>query len=117
MPIPVAEAFKRFRRTLNLSQRDVAKRLNITQPAYAVYESQGVSPTGNTLVKMATEFNISVDYLLGLIDEPRPLQRDTPRLASPPRAGPTPDRRFDELNSRLDKIQLALEKYGIDIDD
>lgn len=72
MAIPITEAFKRFRREFNLSQREVAKRLNISQPAYAVYETKGNTPNGNTLIKIATEFNVSTDYLLGLTDDPRP---------------------------------------------
>lgn len=65
-----AESLKRFRKSHNLRQVDVANALGITQQAYAVYEG-GVDPGTKTLVRIADFFNVSTDYLLGRCDDPR----------------------------------------------
>lgn len=47
-----AESLRRFLKSHNLRQVDVANALGITQQAYAVYEG-GVDPGTKTLVKIA----------------------------------------------------------------
>lgn len=53
-------------RKLNrLTQRDVAKHLDIAQSSYIRYENGKSEPTLENLVKLADLFDVSVDYLLG----------------------------------------------------
>lgn len=68
----ISESFKRFRSEFNLSKADVAGALGIAVISYD-YEKQGKSsnPTSKTLFKLAKAYNVSVDYLLGLTDDPR----------------------------------------------
>ena len=49
----------------NLTQRDMACLLGITQPSYIRYEHNTAEPSYENLVKIADSFDVSVDYLLG----------------------------------------------------
>ena len=74
----IQESLKRFRREFNLSQKTVAERIGIAQPSYAAYElssdkSKSSTPSGATVAKLAHAFHVSTDYLLGLTDDPRPV--------------------------------------------
>ncbi len=53
------------RKLNNLTQCQVAKHLNITQPSYIRYENGSSEPTIDTLIKLADLFDISIDYLVG----------------------------------------------------
>lgn len=68
----IAESLKRFRKEFKLTQKDVADVFGVTPQAYQVYESK-VMPPASVIAKIAVTFNVSADYLLGLVDEPRPL--------------------------------------------
>lgn len=67
----IAESLKRFRKTFNLKQKDVADTLGVKQQSYQVYES-GTKPSAEVIVKLADAYDVSTDYLLGRSDEPRP---------------------------------------------
>jgi len=56
------------RKLNNLTQRDVAKHLGITQPSYIRYEKGDAEPSLFNLVKLADLFDVSVDFLLGRDD-------------------------------------------------
>ena len=53
------------RKINNLTQRQVAAYLGISQPSYILYENGQAEPTLENLVKLADLFDVSVDYLLG----------------------------------------------------
>lgn len=60
------ERLKNERVLQNLTQEDMANKLGITRQAYGNYEAGKRDVDSQTLVKLATLLNISVDYLLGL---------------------------------------------------
>lgn len=62
------ERLKSLRKEAGLTQKEIAKKLQISQPQYARTENGGRKPNGETLEKFATFFNVSVDYLLGKTD-------------------------------------------------
>ena len=64
-----AEALKRFRSDFNLTQQQVANAVGILKPAYQRYE-YGRDPAISVLCKIANAYNVSVDYLVGLSDNP-----------------------------------------------
>lgn len=76
----VAESLKRFRKTFNLSQKDVAGVLGTSQQAYQAYESKS-SPSAKVILKLADAYDVTTDYLLGRSDEPRPPKFDEKTLA------------------------------------
>lgn len=57
-----------LRKSEELTQCEMAKRLNITQPSYIRYENGTSEPSLETLAKIADIFDVSVDYLLGRND-------------------------------------------------
>ena len=58
-----------------LTQKQIAKLLNVSQNTYSQYEI-GVSRFPlDAVVKLAEYYNVSVDYLVGLTDETVPYAR------------------------------------------
>lgn len=55
----------------DLTQKEVAKKLNCSQQVYSNYElGQRDIPT-DILIKLSTIYNVSVDYLLDVTDNPK----------------------------------------------
>ena len=68
----IAEALVRFRAEMQLSQKDILETLGIPQSSYYRYENGRSIPQADVIVKLATTYGVTTDYLLGLSDEPRP---------------------------------------------
>jgi Predicted transcriptional regulators len=62
----LGEKIRELRNSLGLSQEELAEELGITSKSIQRYESSYSRPDTYTLVKLATYFDISTDYLLGL---------------------------------------------------
>lgn len=60
------ERLKDLRDELNLDQKEMGERLNISASAYGYYEQGRNEPSLQTLIKIAQTFNVTTDYLLGL---------------------------------------------------
>ncbi|MBY7125753.1 helix-turn-helix transcriptional regulator [Bacillus sp. 16GRE42] len=54
-----------LRKERKMRQEDMAKQLGIARTTYAMYEQGNREPDYNTLIKLATFFEVSIDYLLG----------------------------------------------------
>ena len=61
-----AKRLKTIRLRRGLTQNAVAERLGITRPAYTAYESGNREPDFELLSKLASIYNVSTDYLLGV---------------------------------------------------
>lgn len=79
----IPSTFGRFRKDFKLTKSAVAAALGIQPPSYG-YETEGKNnnPNAKTLFKLAKSFNVSVDYLLGLTDDPRPTDEILAELKS-----------------------------------
>lgn len=66
------ERLKALRKETGLTQKEIAKKLNITQPAYQQWESGKIKPSADTLDKFASFFHVTTDYLLGNSDVKNP---------------------------------------------
>ena len=66
-----SERLKQCRKNTNKTQRDVAADLGITVGGYQKYEINKCEPKMETLKKLADYFDVSVDYLMGLSDNPK----------------------------------------------
>lgn len=55
---------KNIRNSKNLLQTKVAMDLNVTQETISSYETGRVLPSSEMLIKLATYYNTSIDYLL-----------------------------------------------------
>lgn len=64
-----SERLKNLRKQANFTQVEVAEKLGISQPAYASWERGAKKPTQENLVKIAQVLNVSVDYLVGNLEE------------------------------------------------
>jgi len=64
-----SERLKKLRKDAGLTQVDVASKLGISQQAYASWERGVKKPTQDNLVKIAQVLNVSVDYLVGNLEE------------------------------------------------
>lgn len=54
----------KLRKENKKTQEDIAKLLGITRPAYTAYESGKRQPDYESLIKLSTYYNCSIDYLL-----------------------------------------------------
>jgi repressor LexA len=61
----LSQRLAELRREREKTQEDVATHLGITRPAYTAYESGRRQPDYDALLKLASYFNVSTDYLLG----------------------------------------------------
>ena len=59
---------KDLREDNDLTQKDVAKLLLITQQQYSLYEKGYRDIPTSALITLAKLYNVSVDYILGLAD-------------------------------------------------
>ena len=63
-----AERLKELRLENNLSQRYLAKELNVSQAAIARWEAKKQIPNIDVAIMVAKYFKTTTDYLLGLED-------------------------------------------------
>lgn len=64
--------FKRIRdlrEDNDLTQKQVAEKLNVTQQTYSDYELGHITITAEVLIKLSSIYGVSIDYILGLKDE------------------------------------------------
>lgn len=61
----ISSILKTLRLKSSLSQADLAKLLGVSRSAVSSYENGTRSPNNETLVKLATIFNVSTDFILG----------------------------------------------------
>ena len=63
---------KKIRENRDIKQLEVADYLSISRQGYARIEKNITRANAQTLIKLSEFFNVSIDYLLNLIDEPVP---------------------------------------------
>lgn len=64
-----------LREDKDLSQKEMAKILNMSQTGYSKYEVGTNDIPTKILIQLAIFYNTSVDYILGLTDEIKPYER------------------------------------------
>lgn len=69
----VYQRMKDLREDHDLSQEDIAKVLQTTQEQVSKYETGRQMMGIDKYIKLARYYNVSLDYLTGLIDTPRKL--------------------------------------------
>ncbi len=68
------QRLKDMREDLDKKQEDIALVLHITRQQYQLYESGKREMPMHHFVTLAAYYNVSLDYLAGLIDTPRKLR-------------------------------------------
>ena len=64
------ERIKELRNSLGINQVEFGKRINVSKQCVSNWESGYIQPSIDVLVRIATTFSVSADYLLGLSDKP-----------------------------------------------
>ena len=73
---------KILREKTTKSKQDVADFLGVSRPTYTRYENGEREPDYKTLSNLAQYFDVSVDYLLGLTDQKKPVANDEQKLST-----------------------------------
>ena len=76
----VGARLKQVRNLKGVSQSGAAKYFGITKVGYQNYEAGRRNPSVEMLPRLARYFNVSLDYLFGLSDEPHPPKFDEKTL-------------------------------------
>jgi transcriptional regulator with XRE-family HTH domain len=63
------DRLRSLREAQNLTQKDLAERLHISESQIFRYEKDDIEPRADVVVKVAEYFNVTADYLLGLSEE------------------------------------------------
>lgn len=64
--VGLGDKLKELRKEKNLTQQQVADRVNVSKAVISSYELSNRSPSYQTLVKIANLYKVSADYLLGM---------------------------------------------------
>ena len=70
----IYQRLKDIREDLDKKQEDIASVLNITRQQYQLYESGKREMPMHHFVALAKYYNISLDYLAGIIEMPKKLK-------------------------------------------
>lgn len=63
------ERIKELRTSRCMNQVEFAKKLNVTKQSVSNWENNNIQPSIDMIIKIANEFSVSADYLLGLDDK------------------------------------------------
>ena len=69
----IFQRMKDLREDHDLSQEDIAKILQTTREQVSKYETGKQMMGADKYIKLAKYYNVSLDYLMGLIDTPKKL--------------------------------------------
>ena len=64
---------KKLRKDRGEQQKDLAESIGLSQTQISTIESGKQGTSFDKLAAICQHYNVSADYLLGLIDEPRPI--------------------------------------------
>lgn len=103
---------KQLREENNLSQLDLANKLNMSQQAISAYEKGAREPDIDTIKKISDFFNVSTDYLLGKSDirNPEELKKVPFANAGGLNTDGLDDEDLLELQKQIDYIKKLKEK-------
>ncbi len=63
-----------LREDRNLNQTQIAEFLNMSQTGYSKYETGENDIPTDVLIKLSKFYHVSIDYLLGCVDNPFPFK-------------------------------------------
>lgn len=65
------DRLRELRLRAGLTQKDLADRIFTTQTNIKRWENNTVVPSSESVVRIAQHFNVTSDYILGLVDDPQ----------------------------------------------
>lgn len=72
----VSKRLIELREERDLSQKELAGKLGVAANTISAYENESAKPKLDGMIEIARFFDVSIDYLVGLIDEKVPYARD-----------------------------------------
>lgn len=72
----LGERLRTLRNKKKKTQQQVSEYIGITRPAYTAYEKGTRNPDYGILEKLATYFDVTTDYLLGISEDTEPVHRE-----------------------------------------
>lgn len=93
----LGERLTYLRRREGISQKELGSRLNLSHYTISSYEKDRSEPNDEIKVRIARYFNVSADYLMGLIDQPLPYDREEGVLYLPRTMSPSSQRLFRDF--------------------
>ena len=97
------ERLTKLRQERHISQRELGEIVSVSGYTISAYELDRSDPSDDIKMRIAEYFDVSVDYLIGLIDEPLSYRRDENVVMLP--------RNFTEgLKRRLREFLQALDQ-------
>ncbi len=103
----LGERLAYLRRREGLSQRDLGRELNISHYTISSYEKGRSEPSDEIKARIARYFNVSADYLVGLIDQPLPYNREEGVLYLPQEMDPAAQAVFRKFIAFWEAQELA----------
>ena len=79
----IGERLLALRKDADLTQDDLAAILNINKHSISSYERNKSEPPDDIKIAIAKYFQVSLDYLLGVSDNPAPVSASAPVLRLP----------------------------------
>ena len=70
---------RKLRKSRGEQQKDLADAIGVTQATISDIENGRRATSFDKLAAICQHYNVSADYLLGLIEEPRPLKKEGPQ--------------------------------------
>ena len=64
---------KEIRKKYDLTKKEIADIIGVSFIKYFLYENKLLKINANELITLSQHFNISIDYVIGLSDECKPL--------------------------------------------
>jgi transcriptional regulator with XRE-family HTH domain len=79
----IGERLFNLRKDRGMTQKELAEALFINYRTYSGYERNEIEASDDVKIQIAKFFNVSLDYLLGIIDEPRPIKNGNEYIRLP----------------------------------
>lgn len=102
----IGERLQELRKDHGLSQEDLAKILGVSHYTISSYECNRSDPDDKSKVILAKLFDVSVDYMLGLIDEPLSFNREGRNVKIP---NILTDEEFDDVIKYIEFLKYKSE--------
>lgn len=67
---------KEIRKQYGFTKKEIADIIGVSFIKYFLYENKILKINANELITLSQHFNISIDYVIGLSDECKPLYRE-----------------------------------------
>ena len=102
----IGERLIDLRKDMGLTQKKLSEQLFINYRTYSGYERNETEASDDFKIRLAKFYNVSVDYLLGISDNPHPIQNGDDYVRLPKQLSKSGRKELEQFLSFL----LAKEK-------